>query len=63
MPKEKYEVTLNSNDILKITEMICKRDETIRKKVGPASLEYELFQAIRTLKGIDFFEEEDKLSS
>lgn len=50
-------VTLTFEEILKITERMCKGDERMRNHVGIAWLEYLIFEAIRHVKKVDFLTE------
>jgi hypothetical protein len=52
------EVTLNYEDIIQIIECICIEDRDMRVKVGSAQIEYLIFKAIRDIKQMDFFKEE-----
>lgn len=54
-------VTLNYDDLVNIPERMCKEDDTLSRHVGVAWVEYLLCEAIRHLKGVDFFKEEQRL--
>lgn len=56
--KNSLNVKLTSLDIINMVEHMCKNDQDLKKHVGPGGLEFLIFDAIRDLKGVDFFKEE-----
>ena len=61
--KDSLNVKLSYLDILNVIEHMCKNDQDLSKQVGPGGLEFLLFDAIRDLKGVDFFKEEEELTN
>lgn len=55
----KMEVTLTSEDIIKIVTHMCERKDSLKINVDVGRLEYVLFDAIKNIKQVDFFNEEN----